>query len=187
MDRALSQPLNIDFRGNLSENVSTLIEVLKALNIGTIIPSAFTLALLWKLYGVFNQLSEKLTRIETKVDSLKELVPYKIREIVDQEIKNKAKKHNPRIETSDFVEIVGVSFGIMDILVFIAVLYQNSSLASPLTYWILFFLPGLFGVLPIIVSERTISKDVRAVLSLVSLAPWVYLMLIVYGVIPPLI
>jgi len=190
MNRNLRQSLNIGlWDSNVSENVSTLIEVLKALNLQILIPSSVTLTLLWKLYGFFNQLSEKLTRIETKLDGLKELLPYKIKEAVEQErkkeIESKAKEHNPSIETSDLVEIVGVSFGIMDILSFFLIIYQTPNLVYQLNMWLLFILPGLFGILPIIASEKRISKDLRALLSLSSLATWAYLFLVIYGVIPP--
>lgn len=172
-----------------SSEVSTLIEVLKALNIGAWIPASFTIALLWKLYGFFNELSEKLTRIETKIDGLKDLLPYKVKEAIEQEkktqAKNKAKKHNPALEKADWAEVTGVAFGLVDLLIFFMTIYESPTLINKLVFWILFLIPGLFGILPIVVSEKKISKENRAILSLVSLAPWVYLILVQLGIISP--
>ena len=173
-----------------SEQVSTIIELLKALNLGALVPSAFTLALMWKLYGFFNQLSEKLTKIETKIDGLKEILPYKIKEAIEEEktaqTKEKTKKHNPAIEKSDIVEVIGVSFGISDLLIFLSIVYSVPTLLNTLYFWILFMIPGLFGLSPLLISKKIMPKNIRAVLSLISVLPWIYLILVIYGVLPSL-
>ena len=174
-----------------SQEVSTIIEVIKALNLGTLIPSTFTLALLWKLYGFFNGLSEKLTRIETKIDALKELTPYLIKEYIEQRDKAKAEtkpqKHNPDIEKTDFAEIVGMGFGFANLIVFFIVFLQGLIMPSHEIFWLLFLITGILGVLPVFVSEKTMSKAKLASLSLLSLIPWVYLVLLGYGIIPPIL
>lgn len=101
----------------------------------TLIPSAFTLALLWKLYGFFNGLSEKLTRIETKIDGLKELAPYLIEEHPELGDKagdgTKPPKHNPSIEKTDVAEIVDVGFGLSNLFIaFISFLQKFNSFES---------------------------------------------------------
>ena len=171
------------------QEVSALIEVLKALNLGALIPSAFTLALLWKLYGFFNGLSEKLTRIETKIDGLKELTPYLVKEQIEQRDKGKAEtkpqKHNPSFEKSDWAEVVGIAFGILNLFVFFLVLIQGLIMPNHEIFWLIFFVTGVLGVLPIFVSKKTISQNKLALLSLLSWIPWVYLILVGYGIIPP--
>jgi hypothetical protein len=194
MDKAFRQlPVNASFRLRMSssQEVTTLIEVIKALNPGALIPSALALALLWKLYGFFNDLSEKLTRIETKIDALKDLLPYKIKEFMEHENTTKAKgtpqKHNPAIEKADWLETIGVAFGLVDVLIFFAVFLQSSIVFDNIVFWLLFLVPGILGLLPIIISEKTIAKERRAGLSLLSLVPWIYLVLVLAGVISPIL
>lgn len=172
-----------------SEEFSTLIEVLKALNLGTLIPTSLTFALVWKLYGFFNELSEKLTKIDTKIDGLKDLLPYKIKEALEQEKKKEdnRKKHNPRIEKTDWAETIGVTFGTVDLIVSFSVVYKIPALFNNFIFWVLFIIPGLLGILPVVVSEKRISKENRAKLSLVSLLPWAYLILVELGIILPVL
>lgn len=192
MDRVLRQfSLNAWVRTKMSssQEVSTLIEVIKALNLGTLIPSAFTLALLWKLYGFFNGLSEKLTRIETKIDGLEKLTPYLIKERMEHiekaEDGTKPPKHNPRIEKTDVAEIFGVAFGVTNLLIVFIASLSGSIPSFHTILWLLLLATGILGMLPIIASTKTISKNKRAILSLLSLIPWVYLTLVGYGIITP--
>jgi hypothetical protein len=172
-----------------SPEVSTLIEIIKALNLGTLIPSAFTLALLWKLYGFFNGLSEKLTRIETKIDGLEKLTPYLIKEQMEHgykaEDRTKPAKHNPSIEKTDIAEIFGVAFGVSNLLIVFITSLSGSISSFHTILWLLFLVTGILGMLPIIASTKTISRNNRAILSLLSLIPWVYFVLVGYGIITP--
>lgn len=191
MNKALKHFRNMDLWSNRlsSSEVSTLIEVLNALNIGAWIPASLTIALLWKLYGFFNELSEKLTRVEIKVDGLKDLLPYKIKETIEEAKKTQTEKevktHNPAIGKSDWIEVFGVAFGLIDLLIFFVTIYESPVLIRKLTFWILFFVMGLFGILPVAVSEKKIAKERRAILSLLSLIPWVYIVLVQLDVISP--
>ena len=122
-----------------SPEVSTLIEVLKALNIGAWIPASLTIALLWKLYGFFNELSEKLTRVEIKVDGLKDLLPYKIKETIEEiqkkQTDTEVKTHNPSFGKSDWIEVFGVAFGLVDLFIFFATIYESPTLINKLAFW----------------------------------------------------
>lgn len=165
-----------------AQEVSVLIEVVKALNLGTLIPSALTLALMWKLYGFFNDLSEKLTRVELKIDSLEKILPYKIKECVDQMEKLEKPtpvpehpKHNPSIKWTDFAEIIGLGFGFVDFIVFFALLFATPAFLFDILPWLLFVIPAIFGVLPLLISKKRIDSTLRAILSLISVVPWIVL------------
>ncbi len=90
-------------------------------------------------------------------------------------------KHNPSVEWTDWVEVVGIAFGFVDLVIFVALFFQTFP-TGPNLFWlfvtILFLIPGIFGLLPVIVSKRKISREKRALLSLISLVPWIYLALI---------
>jgi hypothetical protein len=178
------------YKMSLSPEATTLIEVIKVLNLGALIPSALTLSLVWKLYGYFNELSEKLTRIETKIDSVKEILPYKIKECVEKmghaKKEEKQVKHNPSIEWIDLVEIIGTAFGIVDIVAFFALLFSIEGLANLWFVGILllaFIVPSIFGLMPLFFSRKKKHRAIRAFLSLISLIPWLYLLLLVYGIV----
>lgn len=194
MDRLLNasfSSMRLRTKMSTSQEVSTLIEFIKALNLGALIPSAFTLALLWKLYGFFNELSEKLTRIETKIDGLKELTPHLVKDYVEQrdkaKLETKPTKHNPSIEISDFFQIIGIGFGISDLFIFFIGFIQGLIMANHMLFWLMFLIAGIFGVLPIFVTKKTMSKGTVAGLSLLSAIPWIYLILLAYGIIPSLL
>jgi hypothetical protein len=168
-----------------------LIQVIQALNIGSLIPSAIVIALLWKLYGFFNDLSEKLTRVELKIDSLEKIIPYKIKECIDQiekpEPVPKHPKHNPNSDWIDFVEVIGIAFGLVNFLIFFGLFYIGG---GSLLYYVkggfLFLVTGIFGIFPIIINKRKISRGKRALFSLLSVVPWIYLALYRLGLIPSL-
>jgi hypothetical protein len=173
---------------SMPQEVSTLLEIIKALDLGALIPSAFTLALLWKLYGFFNGLSEKLTRIETKIDGLKELTPHLIKDYIEQRDKAKHEtkplKHNPSIEIGDFVQIIGIGFGISDLFMFLVAFIQGIIMSNHVLFWLIILITGIFGILPIFISKKTMSKNTLAGLSLISVIPWIYLILLAYGILP---
>jgi hypothetical protein len=178
--KAVYPQFSYENRMSSTQEISVLVEVVKALNLGTVIPSVLTLALMWKLYGFFNELSEKLTRIELKIDSLDKFLPYKIKECVEQMEKPKPipqhPKHNPSIKWVDVAEIIGVGFGFLDFIVFFALLFQASFINNVLT-WMLFLIPAICGVIPIFVSKKKIAIEIRAAISLISVVPWVLLVI----------
>jgi hypothetical protein len=191
MDRVLKLSIsNMQRRTKMStsQEVSTLLEIIKALDLGALIPSAFTLALLWKLYGFFNELSEKLTRIEIKIEGLEKLTPHLVKDYIEQRDKakddTKPLKHNPSIEIGDFVQFIGIGFGISDLFIFFVSFIQGGIMSNHALFWLIMLVTGFFGILPMFISKKTMSKNTLAGLSLVSAIPWIYLILLVYGILP---
>jgi hypothetical protein len=116
------------------------------------------------------------------------LTPYLVKEHIEQRDKAKAEtkpqKHNPSFEKSDWVEVIGIGFGFLNLLMFFIVIIQGLIMPNHEIFWSLTLATGFLGVLPIFVGKKNISRNVLDGLCLLSLIPWVYLILVGNGIIP---
>jgi hypothetical protein len=119
---------------------------------------------------------------------LDKILPYKIKECVDQMEKSevpKHPKHNPNIGWTDWVEVVGIGFGLVNFILFFALVFHSESVLYYVDIFLLFFVTGIFGIFPIIIKKKQMPKNARALLSLLSLIPWLYIALVIEKLIPP--
>jgi len=72
--------------------LTPLIEIVKAINPAAIIAAGLSLGIVWKTFSLYTGLSERVSKIEGKLENLDELIRYKIKD----ELKNTVTKQIPK-------------------------------------------------------------------------------------------
>jgi len=172
-----------------------IIELVKALSpsVGAIVSLSLSLGILWKFFSRFTELSDRVSKIEGKLENIDKLIYYKVKEEISksdskQISKKRQKEENPedcpvklKSLVIDVIELASVGFGLLDILLYILGIIVVPEYRYDLIVFFAFFIVGVIGLIPLVSSKKVIDLEQRAGIStftmIIALFPWLVLLI----------